>query len=672
MNKKLPTWVTIPAVCVASALMLNGVNGATRAKIDRHASMADDLARAKLVNAEKFEPLELQDSRYSVDEVYAALNGSGETVGYVGKTTVTGYGGPVEVTAGVDGAGVITGVDVGGEGFNETPGLGGLTREPKFVSQFKGKAAGVKLNEGEDTDGVDGVAGATISSRAVLGGVNNIASYVASAELGILEEAEEAYMGPTVSASAKGFAGDVTVTAGLDDAGAVAYLAVETPDETEGLGKLASEPEFTRQFIGKTGPFTYGEDGIEAVSGASFTSNAVLEALNTIVAGGGEASEGPLSKTVQGFGGDVTVNVMLNGDNSVAALTVDTPNETEGLGKRASEPEFTNQFIGKTAPFAYGEDGIEAITGASVTSGAVLDALNELVPAGEKAPSEAPDESGEAVPASAETEVPAETEAPAEPEAPVEAESAVETEAPAPVRGTLENMFRQRPVDSALTGAAATQAGGVERMFRARPADAALANAAVTAAAPAESGADRLMRAKPADTAFAAAEVPAEAEEAPVETEAAAPAGDADRLMRAKPADTAFAAAEAPAEAAVEAPAETEAAAPAETEAEAPAEAVEAPAETEAAAPAEAEAAEPAATGDASGMFRARPADAALEAASSALSLQADVAGLSGEIAEAVNVGDAVRASLGLSDEPVPAEYDKYMRPRPVFKGGQA
>ena len=99
---------------------------------------------------------------------------------------------------------------------------------------------------------------------------------------------------------------------------------------------------------------------------------------------------------------------------------------------------------------------------------------------------------------------------------------------------------------------------------------------------------------------------------------------------------------------------------------------MEAPAETEAAAPAEAEAAEPAATGDASGMFRARPADAALEAASSALSLQADVAELSGEIAEAVNVGDAVRASLGLSDEPIPAEYDKYMRPRPALNGGQA
>ena len=404
VNKKLPTWVTIPAVCVASALMLNGVNGATRAKIDRHASMADDLARAKLVNAEKFEPLELQDSRYSVDEVYAALNGAGETVGYVGKTTVTGYGGPVEVTAGVDGEGVITGVDVGSEGFNETPGLGGLTREPKFVSQFKGKAAGVKLNEGEDTDGVDGVAGATISSRAVLGGVNNIASYVASAELGILEEAEEAYMGPTVSASAKGFAGDVTVTAGLDDAGAVAYLAVETPDETEGLGKLASEPEFTRQFIGKTGPFTYGEDGIEAVSGATSTSTAAINAINAVVSGGGQSGDSG-AVTVQGFGGDVTLHAELNEDGTVASLTIDTPNETDGLGKRASEEAFTAQFIGKAGPFTYGEDGIEALTGATVTSTAVLAGLNSLY--AQEPAAEAPVEEPAA-------EEPVEEEAPAE------------------------------------------------------------------------------------------------------------------------------------------------------------------------------------------------------------------------------------------------------------------
>ncbi|MBQ8160177.1 MAG: FMN-binding protein, partial [Clostridia bacterium] len=56
----------------------------------------------------------------------------------------------------------------------------------------------------------------------------------------------------------------------------------ETAGETDGFGKRASEEEFTSQFIGKSGPFTYGE-GVDALSGATITSNAVLEALNGLL-----------------------------------------------------------------------------------------------------------------------------------------------------------------------------------------------------------------------------------------------------------------------------------------------------------------------------------------------------------------------------------------------------
>ncbi|MER2183788.1 MAG: ammonia-forming cytochrome c nitrite reductase subunit c552, partial [Clostridia bacterium] len=43
------------------------------------------------------------------------------------------------------------------------------------------------------------------------------------------------------------------------------------------------------------------------------------------------AADGALSATVQGFGGDVTVQVELNDDGTVKTLTIDTPNETAGL-----------------------------------------------------------------------------------------------------------------------------------------------------------------------------------------------------------------------------------------------------------------------------------------------------------------------------------------------------
>ena len=91
-------------------------------------------------------------------------------------------------------------------------------------------------------------------------------------------------------------------------------------------------------------------------------------AANGSAAASAEASE-------QGFGGEVTAHVSLD-NNEIRELTIDTPNETEGLGKRASDAEFTDQFIGKSGPFTFGENGIEALSGATVTSTAVKNAVN--------------------------------------------------------------------------------------------------------------------------------------------------------------------------------------------------------------------------------------------------------------------------------------------------------
>ena len=112
------------------------------------------------------------------------------------------------------------------------------------------------------------------------------------------------------------------------------------------------------------------------------------------------AADGVLSAIVQGFGGDVTVQVELNDDGTVKTLTIDTPNETAGLGQRASEAEFTDQFIGKAGPFTYGENGIDALSGATVTSNAVLEAINGLVGGAAAAPAE---ETKTEEPAAAET-----------------------------------------------------------------------------------------------------------------------------------------------------------------------------------------------------------------------------------------------------------------------------
>ena len=87
--------------------------------------------------------------------------------------------------------------------------------------------------------------------------------------------------GARLSGSAKGF-GDamVYVTATLDDEARIAEIQIDASTQTpEYGGRVSEEPLFLKQFIGKSLPLKL-DDGIDALSGATVTSTAVVEALN--------------------------------------------------------------------------------------------------------------------------------------------------------------------------------------------------------------------------------------------------------------------------------------------------------------------------------------------------------------------------------------------------------
>lgn len=92
------------------------------------------------------------------------------------------------------------------------------------------------------------------------------------------------------------------------------------------------------------------------------------------------AENAKYSATAKGFGGDVFVEIELDADGKIAAITIgdDKFAETPGLGARAQEDEFKAQFIGKSGQLTLGSD-IEAITGATVTSAAVVEAVNDAL-----------------------------------------------------------------------------------------------------------------------------------------------------------------------------------------------------------------------------------------------------------------------------------------------------
>ncbi len=222
----MPAWAVLMVICLCAGVLLACVNMATAGRILEQEALARNATRAALFPAAiSFEELEVKESSYQIDSLVSALDADGHVLGYVGQATVKGYGGPVEISAAVDLAGIIQGISVGGNKFAETPGLGALAKEPAFTDQFIGKTPTIVLNQG----GVDTVSGASKTSRAVVKGVNAIANYIYTFQLGLPVEGagarEESGHPPVLSLLAPS-------SLSAEGGGASAYLMITSPTRT--------------------------------------------------------------------------------------------------------------------------------------------------------------------------------------------------------------------------------------------------------------------------------------------------------------------------------------------------------------------------------------------------------------------------------------------------------
>lgn len=95
---------------------------------------------------------------------------------------------------------------------------------------------------------------------------------------------------------------------------------------------------------------------------------------------GGETIGYAATIASQGYAGPVEVIVGMEPDFMLRGIRVGGSDfkETEGLGARAKEPAFTDQFQGKQPPLTLGQE-IEGISGATITSSAVVEGTNQAV-----------------------------------------------------------------------------------------------------------------------------------------------------------------------------------------------------------------------------------------------------------------------------------------------------
>ena len=84
----------------------------------------------------------------------------------------------------------------------------------------------------------------------------------------------------------------------------------------------------------------------------------------------------------QGYGGDIKISVGIRTDGTTNGISILSINETAGLGMKAKEPQFYEQYMNKdTDKFYVSKDGgegtpIDAIGGATITSRAMTSAVN--------------------------------------------------------------------------------------------------------------------------------------------------------------------------------------------------------------------------------------------------------------------------------------------------------
>ena len=171
----------LTVLCLVVTLLLAATYEMTKDPIARQQQEAALLQKQNIFpEGKEFAGIVLSDAqiedmaaqKIAVEEVSTAKNDSGDVIGYVFVTSSRGYAGSVVATTGIDTEGNI--IMVSATAADDTPGLGKRVEEKEFLSQFSGLDTKIptSVSGGTDTQKIDGISGATISSKAASAAVN--------------------------------------------------------------------------------------------------------------------------------------------------------------------------------------------------------------------------------------------------------------------------------------------------------------------------------------------------------------------------------------------------------------------------------------------------------------------------------------------------------------------
>lgn len=170
--------VTLLLICAVVAAALAGVNAITKDKIAAiKAEKTQKAIQAVLPGCVTVKEVAFTDDTGLVTKVYQSdmslSSNFGAAFGYAVEVAPTGFGGEITMMVGVSATGEVLGISI--ISHAETPGLGAVAaadndKGVSFREQFTGLISGITIGDGDNQ--VDALSGATISSQAIVDGVN--------------------------------------------------------------------------------------------------------------------------------------------------------------------------------------------------------------------------------------------------------------------------------------------------------------------------------------------------------------------------------------------------------------------------------------------------------------------------------------------------------------------
>lgn len=195
-NESIKNTISLMLITLIAGLLLGIVYEITKEPIAAEQQRAKEEAYKNVfADADSFEGIDLNVEKtandlekngyaVTVNEAVKVFDKSGNMAGYV--LTITdheGYGGDVQFAMGVRLDGTVNGISF--LSLSETAGLGMKAAEEDFMKQFAGKQVEsfTYTKNGASSDGeIDAISGATITTSAVVNGVNAGLYYISTLE----------------------------------------------------------------------------------------------------------------------------------------------------------------------------------------------------------------------------------------------------------------------------------------------------------------------------------------------------------------------------------------------------------------------------------------------------------------------------------------------------------